>query len=550
MHRITVSLLVALCVSGFADLRAQQPATTGTIAGVVLDAATKDPIRKAIVHLSTVGNDPQDAVAWTDGNGGFAFGFLPAGRYQLTASKDGYAVTLFGRDKTTLLPPVIKLAAGENRTDFVFRLEHPATISGTVLDEDGEPLSGVQLSAYRSGYVRGEKQLAPSGSTSTDTQGHYTITTGRPGKYVVGTRHPFQTALKAQAEVSATQAQRPYVHPDLFYPGTDQESSAVPIDVSAGAQIKNIDFRMIARPALMVNGHVAMPAGVSPASPFMVNIYQPTLVYGLHLGMVASPPNFEFGIGSLPPGTYMLMARVSVEGKEYQGFRRVDLTGEQGAQDITLTLEPCTELSGQVSVSGPDAAKHRAQSVDLSPHDRTRFGQQNLHARVNPDGTFHFSSVPAGVWDISAGPIPRGGYIKSMHLGDQDVLTEEMEITPSRTAPLKIVIGTKGAILKADVTDANDQPVRAEIMLVPDGKFRKVFSFFRAAVTDDEGHTQMNGLTPGPYKIYAFDESPGEVGDPELFTPYESQATSVELKEAEETSVKLHLIPVKKGEQQ
>ncbi|HLJ49938.1 MAG TPA: carboxypeptidase regulatory-like domain-containing protein [Bryobacteraceae bacterium] len=549
MRRITLSLFLCFCAVGRFEMRAQQ-APAGSIAGVVLDAATKDPIRRAIVRLSTVGDNPQDAVAWTDSNGRFAFGFLQAGRYQLVASKDGYAASLFGRETTSRLPAVIKLAAGENRVDFVFRLEHPATISGTVFDEDGEPLPGVPVNAMRQGFIRGEKQLMPGPSAATDVHGHYTVSIPGSGKYVLVTRHVFQNTMKAQAEVSATQQQRQYVYTEQFYPGTDQESAAVPLTVNPGVQIKNIDFRMTARPALTLRGHVALPPGVPQSAQVNVNLYQPGIAYGLHLGAMVMQPNFEFTFGNLGPTTYVLMAHLAAEGKEYQGLRRVDVTDQQPVQDVAITLDPAKELSGQVTITGPDAAKHHADTVSLTPHDRTQSPQQNLQAKVNPDGTFHFSNVPTGVWDIGPGPIPRGGYIKSMSLGDKDVLTEKMEITASNSAPLKIVIGTRGAVLTADVTDANDQPVRAELVLAPDGKFHHVFSFYRVAITDDEGHFKMNGLTPGTYKIYAFDESPGQVGDPDLLTPYEQLGTALELKDAEETSVKLHLIPVKKEGQQ
>jgi hypothetical protein len=71
---------VGLSVCGFAAAQAHGPAPpTGTIAGMVVDAGNNSPIRRAVVTLSTVEAHPQDAVAWTDGNGRFAFGYLPPG---------------------------------------------------------------------------------------------------------------------------------------------------------------------------------------------------------------------------------------------------------------------------------------------------------------------------------------------------------------------------------------------------------------------------------------------------------------------------------------
>src|ERR1043165_7133847 len=64
--------------------------SAGAIAGVVVDRTRNAPLRRAIVTLSTVESPPQDAVACTDNAGRFAFGYLPAGQYELRVTKNGY----------------------------------------------------------------------------------------------------------------------------------------------------------------------------------------------------------------------------------------------------------------------------------------------------------------------------------------------------------------------------------------------------------------------------------------------------------------------------
>src|SRR5437868_4692989 len=115
-------------------------ATNGVIAGIVLDAAGNSPIRRAVVTLSTVETQPQDAVAWTDTNGRFSFGYLPPGRYQLRVTKAGYQPAVNGEVNPRRPPAIIQLASSESRSDFIFRLQLVSSISGVVLDEDSEPL--------------------------------------------------------------------------------------------------------------------------------------------------------------------------------------------------------------------------------------------------------------------------------------------------------------------------------------------------------------------------------------------------------------------------
>lgn len=73
-------------------------AAPGTIAGIVVDASNNEPIRRAIVTLSTVEAHPQDAVAWSDAGGHFAFGYLPIGSYELRVTKNGHQAAAYGTD--------------------------------------------------------------------------------------------------------------------------------------------------------------------------------------------------------------------------------------------------------------------------------------------------------------------------------------------------------------------------------------------------------------------------------------------------------------------
>ncbi|MGI8990851.1 MAG: carboxypeptidase-like regulatory domain-containing protein [Bryobacteraceae bacterium] len=125
--RFPIFILIGLC----APLSAQL--ATGLIGGSVIDRDTNTPVRRAIVTLSTVEARPQDAVAWSDAQGRFAFGYLPAGRYQLRARKDGYQMAVLGADSPNRPPETIALAAGENRNRIVFQLQHPGSITGMVV---------------------------------------------------------------------------------------------------------------------------------------------------------------------------------------------------------------------------------------------------------------------------------------------------------------------------------------------------------------------------------------------------------------------------------
>jgi hypothetical protein len=74
-----------------------------------------------------------------------------------------------------------------------------------------------------------------------------------------------------------------------------------------------------------------------------------------------------------------------------------------------------------------------------------------------------------------------------MRLGDQDVLTEEMVIDSGTIAPLNIVVSTRGGVVEGTVVQdeaepaagrqAPSKPVRAVVVLAPEGRFEHVMSF-------------------------------------------------------------------------
>ena len=168
----------------------------------------------------------------------------------------------------------------------------------------------------------------------------------------------------------------------------------------------------------------------------------------------------------------------------------------------------------------------------------------NPRAVIKPDGTFRLASVVAGIWDIGVEPIPPGGYLKAMLLGDQDVLTEEMAIGPETSAPLKIVLSTRGAVVEGTVVREEDRPVpRALVVLAPEGRFTGVLSFYRVSPADETGHFEMKGLTPGRYRLYAFEElNPNAIQDPGFLKPFTSQGEPLELTEGARASRRLRLI--------
>jgi hypothetical protein len=517
-----------------------QTAPSGGIAGTVVTAGNNLPIRRAIVTLSTVEAAPQDAVAWTDANGHFSFGYLPPGRYQLRALKDGYQATAYGGDNIRRPPAIIQLATGEFRNDFIFRLQLMSSITGVVVDEDGDSLSGVQVMVMTPGFQRHKRRLLPGMSTMTDAKGRYRLTGFAPGRYAVAATKQNSPVVKIHPEATTGELQQIYTYGVQYYPGADRVEGAAFITVQPGQEVSSIDFRLPVRTAASIEGKIVVPPGAGSVKEVTVNIMGES--FGQRFGLGASPPDYTFGSSQLAPGSYLLVAQAKIDDRPYRGVQTINLESA-GIRDIAIPLEASIDLAGSVTIVGPDADKNAASFVNLVPGDDTPWNAPPPRANVNKDGSFKITGVPPGIWDIGVVPIPSGGYLKSMRLGDQDVLTEEMLIRPSTSEPLKIVLSTLAATLEGDVLQG-DQPTRAVILLAPDGKFRQVTSFYRVTAADEKGHFQIKNATPGEYRLYAFEEfDQRSIQDPDFLKPFEESGVLITLREGPNTSQKLTVIP-------
>lgn len=144
---------------------AARPAAVGTasVSGIVLlDAAERKPIRRARVTLNNAELQVRRTIV-TEDDGTFVFRALPAGRYLLAASKDGYVTVNHGASRPTRPGTPIVVGNGENPR-VTLRLPRGAVITGTVLDVDGSPAPAIGVRVMRYAFVSGERQWYPPGT--------------------------------------------------------------------------------------------------------------------------------------------------------------------------------------------------------------------------------------------------------------------------------------------------------------------------------------------------------------------------------------------------
>jgi hypothetical protein len=165
---------LALAATGSGVAAAQQaaaPEQLASVKGVVTNAFTGEPLRKALVRLDPEsGNDARPAT--TDEQGRFSFENLKPGTYGLAAERVGFIRSLLADSAGTTVK--LRLAAGET-ANVNLKLAPQAAISGRVVDSDEDPWANVSLQLYRSVFKQGKRRLERHDLAEVDDRGQFRV---------------------------------------------------------------------------------------------------------------------------------------------------------------------------------------------------------------------------------------------------------------------------------------------------------------------------------------------------------------------------------------
>jgi hypothetical protein len=178
--------------------RAERPATgTGVIRGRVTDRETGQPISRAIVVAfsdTALAETVTRLEAHTSSDGRYELKGLPAGEYSVMVRAGEFRVShlpqAFGDDRPGSLLQMgqpgrrLRLAEGEVRENTNVALWRAMAIEGRVVDEFGEPMAGVEISAHVAGTGQRPAISGPFQFPS-DDRGLFRIYGLAPGRYTV-----------------------------------------------------------------------------------------------------------------------------------------------------------------------------------------------------------------------------------------------------------------------------------------------------------------------------------------------------------------------------
>lgn len=555
---------------------AQSVPARGSIGGSVVQVGSREPLEDIRVDLVPEQPSPSrlhSSPARTDAQGRFVFKDLAAGTYRLLFSANGFVRREYGQRVFQGRGALLRLAADETIQDLTVELTPTGGVSGTVVDNDKQPLEGVTVQLMRVAYTSSGKHLLPVGTPAkSDDRGEYRISFVTPGRYYVNAGTPLKSGrndlLPAFNSVSEDYA-------TVFFPGVSDMRFATPLDVPPGSTLNGVDFRLGRLQGVRVRGRIidAMTGRPPENNPSIMLSLRDPIGEDYSLDSAGRRLTYNKGDGTfefrdVPSGFYGLVASALLPGQPRLATRLApERTGvmslEVGSGDVeglVIVLSPGASLPGRVRVEGrtdidvTTVFSSGTKSIVLEPWfnggpsgpSPIPGGALLSWAEIKPDGVFRIENVMPGEYSVGVGPLRPGMYVKEARLGLTDILSQPFRFSGRETGNLEVVLSPNVASLEGIVTDNRSSTAPgAQVVLIPKGSGHRT-DLFKTAVTDQDGRFALTNVAPGDYTLYAWEAiEPNRWFDSDFVKADEQYAQPVRLTESSRQDVTLKVIPAR-----
>jgi hypothetical protein len=242
---------------------------------------------------------------------------------------------------------------------------------------------------------------------------------------------------------------------------------------------------------------------------------------------------------------------------------------ERDLEDVALAAMPGVPLTGAIVMADKSAAPPTLQGIFIGMRPDPLVGQNapSPGTQTGADGAFNFVGVIPGryrvyvlPWLLPNNPGLLAGlpptapgvrdlnlYVKSVKVGESDGINTGVTVLPGIEQKLEILLGSNAGALEGRVLNNQKQPVDgATVGLVPATATARGFrmDMYKATSSDATGKFQVQGLPPGEYKVFAWEDiDKNALIDLDFVRGFENLGTIVQIGEGEKPTIELAVIP-------
>jgi protocatechuate 3,4-dioxygenase beta subunit len=573
---LPVVVVCGLCLAAMSQ--AQGTNRTVFVGGTVVDSSSGETIAGALVRLAPLASaevplrpetiPPVDAVL-TDGRGRFEFSAVPAGSYLVTTTKDGYFAGGYGKERFFLIDTPKPLSITDARTDLRIEMWRWAVLTGSVIDDAGEPVVGARVSVLRRTSPSDRPVYDVKSTVQTDDRGIFRAFSLEPGDYIAcaafvqtampsnifgryhsGTlqmdRHMRRQLMVVGEPVAAGSAAVRRVddlvwfagHRPVTEPGSVYETTCAPSTTSfAEAAVERLDYgktsspqsiRLASRQGVSVSGRLIGPNG--PAGHTAVRLLSSAgrVLFrdtGLESAVSMTDDAGRFRLFGVPPGTYSirssLMASDLANATQASGLHWLAsdvAVGDADVSGLELTFQKSFEITGKVVLEDDTSGLAPPPPISrfpvtLEPADSGQY-VSILPGVPAADGTFSIKDLPPGRYLVRAPLPPPGWALRASTMNGRDRADDSFELPDPALGSFVVTFTRKVTDITVTAVGATGQPdSRSTIYLVPaDRRYWTDYGWnprrHRVQRANAEGQVRITGFPPGSYFVLAMAEGP------------------------------------------
>ncbi len=510
-----------------------------TVHGEVKNASTGEPIPRALVRIEG------DALAGalTDGDGHFEIPGVPIGQQAFQVAKPGFADPSAGGSPG---PAIIangntnsehNVRVASEMADLVFTLAPTNSIRGHIDLSTGDPAQNIALMLLRRTVQDGRAVWQPVTNVRTNSDGAYRFAGLADGTYTVYTESAMESEIPATfVESGSGRGVLREGYPSVFYPDARDIADAAKIQLAQGEQAQ-ANFLLTEEPFHLVKASLILPgAGTSQPESAPLNVTVSVQdSQGRQLPYSGQYDQATHSVQAfLPDGTYSLVVTVVGVPKAIRSSGRISFAGAPtegplvGQADFAISGQPVTNLQIpltaqrsnviQLSLLRSEAGQASNRQGQPSPivimlsqaAGGVADGMVSSYAEGYPTGPLETTANmgPGSYWvhtNIPQKSLCEGGFTA----GGVSLAREPLVLSlAGASAPLTLTLRDDCATLKLSLPPTTENPATGEepsytVYVVPD--FDSTVDITPITLRLSSGGTfALDGLTPGPYRVYTF----------------------------------------------
>jgi hypothetical protein len=383
------------------------------------------PIRHAILTLvNTI--DHQSATATSDDTGYYAFEGVAQGVYRLSARKPGFVSLAYGQAGPHAQERPIVVNDTAPSREFNFHLPKGGTITGSVSDDEGEPVADAAVSLQPVEYIAGHPHAgAALAAATTDDRGMFRLTGVPEG--------PALVSVVAGGGFRRSPGGSPFGYVPTYHPSTAVAEEATPVSVKGG-RTNTANVRLVPAPILTLSGVVASPSRRPDRAGFIRVARVASPGRFATVAPIAADGSFTVDVVALP-GRYALTAVLGsgapagVDRHSEIARATIDV-GTSSIRAITLAAVPGATLRGRVIVEGGSLRDVGAIRVFTQPVAADEGWPPATSVQVAPDGTFELRNLLWRGFLVTDLPVEGAWAVASVSAGGRDVSASGIAYVP------------------------------------------------------------------------------------------------------------------------